>query len=53
MKDNKHHLHIGLTEQQYELLKNNCNASGLYMRLYLMRLLKRTPIKARQKDNRD
>lgn len=22
MKENKHHLHIELTEQQYELLKN-------------------------------
>lgn len=47
MKDNKHHLHIELTEQQYELLKNNCKASGLSMRLYLVRLLEGTPIKAR------
>ncbi len=46
-KDNKHHLHIELTEQQYELLKNNCKASGLSMRLYLVRLLEGTPIKAR------
>ena len=47
MKDNKHHLHIELTEQQYELLKNNCKASGLTMRLYLVRLLEGTPIKSR------
>lgn len=47
MKDNKHHLHIELTEQQYELLKNNCKASGLTMRLYLVRLLGGTPIKTR------
>ena len=47
MKDNKHHLHIELTEQQYKLLKNNCKASGLSMRLYLVRLLEGTPIKAR------
>lgn len=46
-KDNKHHLHIELTEQQYELLKRNCKASGLTMRLYLVRLLEGTPIKAR------
>ena len=46
-KDNKHHLHIELTEQQYELLKKNCKASGLSMRLYLVRLLEGTPIKAR------
>lgn len=47
MKNNKHHLHIELTEQQYELLKRNCKASGLTMRLYLVRLLEGTPIKAR------
>ena len=46
-KDNKHHLHIELTEQQYKLLKNNCKASGLSMRLYLVKLLEGTPIKAR------
>ena len=46
-KEKKHHLHIALTEQQYELLKNNCKASGLSMRLYLVRLLERTPIKAK------
>ena len=46
-KDNKHHLHIELTEQQYKLLKNNCKASGLSMWLYLVKLLEGTPIKAR------
>lgn len=46
-KEKKHHLHIELTEQQYELLKNNCKASGLSMRLYLVRLLEGVPIKAR------
>lgn len=45
-KDKKHHLHIELTEQQYELLKKNCKASGLSMRLYLVRLLEGVPIKA-------
>lgn len=43
-KEKKHHLHIELTEQQYELLKKNCKASG---RLYLVRLLEGVPIKAR------
>lgn len=46
-KEKKRHLHIELTEQQYELLKNNCKASGLSMRLYLVRLLEGVPIKAR------
>ena len=46
-KEKKHHLHIELTEQQYELLKKNCKASGLSMRLYLVRLLEGVPIKAR------
>ena len=46
-KEKKHHLHIELTEQQYELLKNNCKASGLSMRLYLVRLLEGVPIKSR------
>ncbi len=46
-KEKKQHLHIELTEQQYELLKKNCKASGLSMRLYLVRLLEGTPIKSR------
>ena len=45
-KEKKHHLHIELTEQQYELRKNNCKASGLSMRLYLARLLEGVPIKS-------
>lgn len=46
-KEKKQHLHIELTQQQYELLKKNCKASGLSMRLYLVRLLEGVPIKAR------
>lgn len=46
-KINKHHLHIELTQQQYELLKRNCKASGLSMRLCLVRLLEGVLIKAK------
>jgi len=46
-KTKKHHLHIELTEQQYELLRENSQKTGLPMREYIARLIEGTPIKAR------
>lgn len=47
--DNKgrHHLHIELTPAQYQLLTEQANACGLSKRAYLVRLIERTPVRAK------
>lgn len=44
---NKHHLHIVLTPEQYQLLSENAKRCGLTRRAFIVRLLEGTPIKAR------
>lgn len=44
---NKHHLHIVLTQEQYQLLSENAKQCGLTMRAFIVRLLEGTPVKAR------
>lgn len=46
-KEPKHHLHIELTQQQYQLLCRQAKQSGLTKRAYLARLIEGQPIKAR------
>lgn len=44
---NKHHLHIVLTPEQYQLLSENAKRCGLTRRSFIVRLLEGTPVKAR------
>jgi len=46
-KEEKRHLHIELTQQQYNVLRKNCQKAGLTMREYLARLIMGTPVRAR------
>ena len=46
-KEPKHHLHIELTQQQYQLLCRQAKQSGLTKRAYLARLIEGRPVKAR------
>ena len=46
-KEPKHHLHIELTQQQYQLLCRQAKQSGLTKRAYLARLIEEQPVKAR------
>ncbi|WP_136890973.1 plasmid mobilization protein [Dysosmobacter welbionis] len=46
-KEPKHHLHIELTQQQYQLLCRQAKQSGLTKRAYLARLIEGQPVKAR------
>jgi len=43
----KHHLHIVLTPEQYQLLTNNAQRCGLTKRAFLVRLLEGTEVKER------
>ena len=44
---NKHHLHIELTAEQYQLLCRQAEECGLTKRAFLARLIEGTPVKAR------
>lgn len=44
---NKHHLHIVLTPEQYQLLSENAKRCGLTRRAFIVRLLEGTPVKTR------
>ena len=44
---NKHHLHIELTPEQYQLLTSSAKRCGLTKRALVVRLLEGTEIKAR------
>ena len=44
-KEPKHHLHIELTQQQYQLLCRQAKQSGLTKRAYLARLIEGQPVK--------
>lgn len=46
-KRGKHHLHIELTQEQYQLLCRQAQDCGLTKRAYLARLIEGTPVKAR------
>ena len=46
-KEPKHHLHIELTQQQYQLLCRQAKQSGPTKRAYLARLIEGQPVKAR------
>ena len=46
-KEPKPHLHIELTQQQYQLLCRQAKQSGLTKRAYLARLIEGQPVKAR------
>lgn len=46
-KDPKHHLHIELTQQQYQLLCRQARQSGLTKRAFIARLIEGQPVKAR------
>lgn len=46
-KEKKHHLHIELTQQQYELLCQQAKTCGLTKRAFLARLIEGQPVKAR------
>ena len=43
----KHHLHIELTQRQYQLLCRQARECGLTKRAFLVRLIEGTPVKAR------
>ena len=43
----KHHLHIELTQEQYELLCRQAKACGLTKRAFLSRLIEGQPVRAR------
>ena len=45
-KEKKHHLHIELTQEQYELLCRQAKACGLTKRAFLARLIEGQPVKA-------
>ena len=49
MKDTKqkHHLHIELTQRQYQLLCQQAKRCGLTKRAFLARLIEGQPVKAR------
>ena len=44
---NKHHLHIELTAEQYQLLCRQAEECGLTKRAFLARLIEGRPVKAR------
>ena len=44
---NKHHLHIVLTQEQYQLLSSNAKKCGLTRRAFIVRLLEGTEVKTR------
>lgn len=46
-KRGKHHLHIELTQEQYQLLCRQAQDCGLTKRAYLAQLIEGTPVKAR------
>ena len=46
-KRGRHHLHIELTSAQYRLLSENARRCGITKRLYIVRLLEGTEVKAR------
>lgn len=46
-KEQKHHLHIVLTQQQYQLLCQQTRRCGLTKRAFLARLIEGKPVKAR------
>ena len=46
-RNEKHHLHIELTPQQYQLLCRQARECGLTKRAFLVRLIEGTPVKAR------
>ena len=46
-KEKTHHLHIELTQRQYQLLCRQARACGLTKRAFLIRLIEGTPIRAR------
>lgn len=46
-KEKKHHLHIELTQQQYELLCQQAKTCGLTKRAFLARLIEGQPVKVR------
>ena len=46
-RNEKHHLHIELTTQQYQLLCRQARECGLTKRAFLVRLIEGTPVKAR------
>ena len=46
-KKNRHHLHIELTPEQYRLLSVNARQCGITKRLFIVRLLEGTEVKAR------
>ena len=43
----KHHLHIVLTPKQYQLLSDNAQKCGITKRLFIVRLLEGTEVRAR------
>ena len=44
---NKHHLHIVLTQEQYQLLSGNAKKCGLTRRAFIVRLLEGTEVRTR------
>ena len=46
-KEKKHHLHIELTQELYELLSRQAKACGLTKRAFLTRLIEGQPVRAR------
>ena len=46
-RNEKHHLHIELTPQQYQLLCRQARECGLTKRAFLARLIEGQPVKAR------
>ncbi len=46
-KKGRHHLHIELTSEQYRCLSDNAKRCGITKRLYIVRLLEGTEVKAR------
>jgi hypothetical protein len=43
----KHHLHIELTPEQYQLLSQQAKRCGLTKRAYLVRIIEGNPVRAR------
>jgi hypothetical protein len=43
----KHHLHIELTPEQYQLLSQQAKQCGLTKRAYLVRIIEGNPVRAR------
>ncbi len=46
-KKGRHHLHIELTPEQYRHLSDNAKRCGITKRLYIVRLLEGTEVRAR------